>query len=370
MYIFSEGIHQKLRGIFHAFDDYCKQNNIFYGITIDEYNIQGYLIKDKDSGKIEKIVEFLKPHLGKDNVHIEKQDRKDGTLLTFTLNAIQDSEIKEDGHWDVLKGHPGGMGGSSQKPKERQFTIFADKESARKVKAGKTPIQKGGIKSEDQYKFSSSKHTRAQSPFRSSFAKSKSFGGVRSERMIREIDRTLKEEFENTEKESLSSLVVLMDNYARLMNGQINKLYEPWSNNPEELWGDLLIKLDEFRNSAISVESQEFVDDFFKTITTWKPDDKFGREDQDDKKWRIDPMEFEKLYKKALENADKTETIKIILGHPLDMGEEPSKFDIEISQKLGEVPDIEVPPMQPLGEFGPVDKGGASSASFTRQGTE
>jgi hypothetical protein len=90
-----EDIHENLKNLFNTFDRFCKEHGIFYDIVDDQHNRQGYLVKTSDS---QKITEFIKPEVERLDLHLEvNDDRRDGVLYAFSLNAISD-----DGHWVVL----------------------------------------------------------------------------------------------------------------------------------------------------------------------------------------------------------------------------------------------------------------------------
>jgi hypothetical protein len=121
-----EDINDKLKAVWHQFDDICKDIGCFYDIVSDESDRQGYILKDKD--KTDEIVKRMAEIVQNKNIHMDvDKNRKNGVLFTFTLEAIQD-----DGHWQLL----------SKKPKRHEFSFFASDVDAKKVRAGKTIYQR------------------------------------------------------------------------------------------------------------------------------------------------------------------------------------------------------------------------------------
>jgi hypothetical protein len=120
------GILPALLAIFKTFDALCKEHGIDYSIVSDERDRQGYLVGHAFSEKIDGLVRRLSAAADEGGVHMETdRNHRQGTLLTFTLQAIQDGRIHED-----------------------------------------------------QYKWATGKLRRKQSMWPQSFGRSKSFGGV------------------------------------------------------------------------------------------------------------------------------------------------------------------------------------------------
>jgi hypothetical protein len=186
---FNEDVDDSLKDIFVNWDTFCKENGIFYDIVSDEANIQGYLLLDKEHA--DKVRDYIGKKAEENDVHMEvDKDRRHGVLFTFTITSIND-----DGHWQLL----------SKKPKRSEMTMFANKSDAKKVDSGKSLAHQGGFKdkinsilrpidesddipeksilksihNEDQYKSPTRRMIQKQTAFRSSFNKSKSFGGVK-----------------------------------------------------------------------------------------------------------------------------------------------------------------------------------------------
>ena len=116
----NEDINQNLKKIFCLFDEYCKQNGIFYDIVDDEASRQGYVVK----GDQEKtLYDYIKPQADRLNLILDvDKKRKDGALYKFTVGAITD-------YWEKWS------------PKKGRMTIFAYKKDADAVKGGKTIYQ-------------------------------------------------------------------------------------------------------------------------------------------------------------------------------------------------------------------------------------
>lgn len=172
-----EGLNDDLKTVFHEFDNYCKKHGCFYDITSDEANEQGYVIKDKKF--FDDLNEFIQPLAQSLNVHLEvDKERRDGILFRFTPMAIA------DGHWKA-------------NPKTRSdYSIFANEKDAKKVRSGQTMYQKKLSERidrllEDQYKSPVSRHTRKQSAFPSSVGPSKSFGGIRTDKLGKPVSEMI-----------------------------------------------------------------------------------------------------------------------------------------------------------------------------------
>lgn len=359
MDLFAEDLHPRLREVFQEFDNYCKEHNVFYSIASDEANKQGYLIK-KDTEGVDNLVDYVQGPIERNQVHLNiDSENEAGTLLTFTLESVQDVE-EGAGHWDVVKGHPGKMGGADKKGYRGQYTIFAKPEDAKKVRAGKMPIQRlGNIKAkkatfeeklqraleEDQYKSPTGKHRRGQSMYPSSFGRSRTFGGVtngprrkktKKEGFERNLDLIFGEDLEVTELESLKELWNLMVQYEDIMTG------EPVGGDPEQIWQEILTKFDGFKNSAFSDDARNISSEFFDAVSDWTPDKKFGSDGSQN--WHIESDKLEDIMHRmtGLQNMHQYGQE---VGPTLDQ-------EIEMEQGLSPTK----PNMRPIGLFGPGDK--------------
>ncbi len=226
---FNEDVDDSLKDIFVNWDTFCKENGIFYDIVSDEANIQGYLLLDKEHA--DKVRDYIGKKAEENDVHMEvDKDRRHGVLFTFTIASIND-----DGHWQLLSKKPkrsemtmfanksdakkvdsgkslAHQGGFKDKinsilrpideseeyaPTERsilkgnqnvvvhklmrqlmqQDSMLTSLEAKKKAEE----LYARGIKDlfEDQYKSPTRRMIQKQTAFRSSFNKSKSFGGVK-----------------------------------------------------------------------------------------------------------------------------------------------------------------------------------------------
>lgn len=122
-----EDINPEIRAVAEIFDKYCAKNHIEYTVESDEHNEQGFHVNIEDIGPIKSHMdEACADH----KVTMKVEPDKFGNLFIFRLEPLQ--EIEETS---------------------------------------------GSNLPEDQYKYASRKLIRTQSAFRSSFGKSKSFGG-------------------------------------------------------------------------------------------------------------------------------------------------------------------------------------------------
>jgi hypothetical protein len=356
MDLFAEDLHPRLREVFHDFDNYCKEHGIFYSIVSDEADKQGYLIKKDNLDDLDNLIDWLQGVLERTQAHLDvDRDRKDGALLTFTLESIQDD------HWDPMTGHPGAMKGVSKKEDPGQFTIFAKPEDAKSVRAGKTTIQKkGNIKAkdasfeaklikalledpieEDQYKSPTGKHRRDQSMFPSSFGPSRTFGGrtdgkkTKKEDFNRKLEWLLNEELDEAEAEALKDLFNLIIQYQEAASGEVEGEHDA-------IWEELLTTFDEFKNSAMSDEARDISKRFFDAVGSWNPDEKFRSENGQN--LHICPEALDEIF----------DEIVGLRNVRLYGREEGPTVDQEVEMEQGLKPTK--PNMRPIGLFGPGDK--------------
>lgn len=166
-------MYDALGEITRHFDMFCKENSCPYSIVSDEPYLKAYVLDDKSHDQ--KMFDYLTPVAKNKNVHMEvNRENPSGIVYTFTMTALA------DGHWKVL----------SKNPKRIDLSIFANQDDARKVRAKKTMYQRKFSERleqslqdiiEDQYKHPTRSYSRKQSAYRSSFGKSKTFGGIKEE---------------------------------------------------------------------------------------------------------------------------------------------------------------------------------------------
>ena len=356
MDLFAEDLHPRLREVFHDFDDYCKDHGIFYSIVDDEADSQGYLIKKDQIDEVDNLIDYIQGAIERAQVHLNvDKNRKDGALLTFTIDSIQDDADEGIGHWDVVKGHPGKMGDAKKPGSREQWTIFARPEDARKVRAGKTPIQRtGNIKAkeasfeeklikalledpieEDQYKSPTGKHRRDQSAFPSSFGKSRTFGGrtnggnrkTKKEDFVSRLENVLLEDLDEAEADALHELFNLIVQYQ-----------ESQEEGSDAAWQELLTRFDEFKNSAMSDEARDLSKRFFDAVGEWNADEKFRSEHGQN--LHVNPEELDGIFNSIVQMRNER-----LYGR-----EENMEAEVE------EEPDLINPNMRPIGLFGPGDE--------------
>jgi len=161
-------MYDALGEISKHFDLWCKQNNLMYSIIQDTDDMK--VMSCPDRTRSDELYDYLTPVAKKNNVNVERITDQPGPIsYKFTMIAMT------DGYWKA-------------RPKTRaDYSIFTKKSDAKDVRAKRTIYQK---KFEDrvsacldkidefQYKHPTTTYSRKQSPFRSSFAPSKTFGGV------------------------------------------------------------------------------------------------------------------------------------------------------------------------------------------------
>lgn len=91
----SEGIHPRLKSVIAAVDNWCKENNISYDVACDESDIQGVKLFQKNRMLINRLFEHITPFLEKNNVHLEHQKVRGGTILAFSLEALAESRFRK-----------------------------------------------------------------------------------------------------------------------------------------------------------------------------------------------------------------------------------------------------------------------------------
>lgn len=217
----TEELDNNLQQIYKTLDDYCSKNNINYSIDCDEANEQGYLISK--NSKIHDLVDHMKKQIEAQNnkivMTINPQPssplnigtlpsvRKDGTLLHFAIKSIQDS---------IVQG-------------------------------------------EDQIKSPTTKYLRSQAPYRSSFGKAKSFGGITK----------------STYKEST---MLNMDPFSDRLHNSLNEHIEISFAEPDVLFAHTQHPADEAPNKtesikqAIALESQ-ILEQYMSLIETTKDEE-------------------------------------------------------------------------------------------------
>lgn len=160
--------YSSLREISSRFEDICSKMGCEIDLVSDEPELQGFVLKDKSQA--DNIRDQILPDVEKYNIHMEMDNTiKDGASFVFAIKPIS------DGHWKLLP----------KNRKREDFSSFVNPEDARRVRSGQTMYQKNkrllddiDLRIEDQYKSPTGKHRRDQSMFRSSFRKSRSFGGL------------------------------------------------------------------------------------------------------------------------------------------------------------------------------------------------
>lgn len=180
MKIFKEGIHEALRSVYDEFDHQCQLSNIKWGIEQDEPNIQVFRVtKCRDPmALLRHMANYIKDY----PISLEVNAKP----ITFEmLNYDPSFRIPTFKNGDLYK-----------------FMI--------------TPIAEVGL-DEDQYKFSTNKHGREQSPNRSSFRKRKTRDTYQESRSLKKpsnfldrINKNLVEHMTFTDPEKLATINVVV----------------------------------------------------------------------------------------------------------------------------------------------------------------
>ena len=149
------------------FEDECSKLGYQTDLVTDELDLKRYTIPSESSQQMKEKMEVI---LQNTSVEMQTEEGKNGTIFTFTQRAITDDHMKCEDYWTPVN------------KRKTNLSQFINPKDAKRVKNKQTMYQKLSEridqKLEDQYKHPTGKHRRTQSPHRSSFQKSKTFGGL------------------------------------------------------------------------------------------------------------------------------------------------------------------------------------------------
>jgi len=86
-------INSKLQKICEAVDEWCVKNNIPYDIVADETDLQGVMIFKRNRNKLLGLIDHISPMVGHEDIHMEMIKVRGGNILSFSLQAISESDI-------------------------------------------------------------------------------------------------------------------------------------------------------------------------------------------------------------------------------------------------------------------------------------
>ena len=86
-------IHPRLMTICREAENWCNDNDMPYNWVCDEANLQSMMIFKKDRNKINNLLNHLYPTITNENLHIKMTKVRGGNILSFSLQAIAESEI-------------------------------------------------------------------------------------------------------------------------------------------------------------------------------------------------------------------------------------------------------------------------------------
>lgn len=195
------GLDKRLREVADKFDDLCRDHNLQYTIESDTHNEQGYLIHghDVDATSVQM---YMEDFLGDRWIAMEVEPNNHGSYFKFTIQPLYEYSEEVEYH-DVLKLAEANSTALEDVSDYEDFLVALhtdrkvdpivvgdDLSVVEGLGLLKALVEIGGIRGtgmaptihENQYKFPSSRHRRAQAPFSGSSNKpAKTFGGASTE---------------------------------------------------------------------------------------------------------------------------------------------------------------------------------------------
>jgi hypothetical protein len=87
------GVNPRLLAVVRELNSYCRSNNAEYDIACDESDLQGVKIFQRNRKFLNGLLGHLEPFLEANQVHLETQKVRGGSILAFSLEAISEQEI-------------------------------------------------------------------------------------------------------------------------------------------------------------------------------------------------------------------------------------------------------------------------------------
>ena len=81
---------QRLVKICKLIHEWCQDTDVQYDIVADESDLQGIMLFKNNPYNL---IRYLRPAIQKDNIHVEHQKVRGGTIITFSLEAITESQL-------------------------------------------------------------------------------------------------------------------------------------------------------------------------------------------------------------------------------------------------------------------------------------
>ena len=87
-------VNPKLKAVVDVVTNWCDIHNIKFDWACDESDIQGIKLFQKNRTLINKLLEHITPFLEENNVHIENEKVRGGTIIALSLEAISENTLK------------------------------------------------------------------------------------------------------------------------------------------------------------------------------------------------------------------------------------------------------------------------------------
>jgi len=87
-------IDQKLSHICKLIDSWCNHNHVQYDIVCDESDLQGIMLFNKKPHALHGLINTISPAISENGVHVQSKMVRGGIIMTFSLNAIEESKLK------------------------------------------------------------------------------------------------------------------------------------------------------------------------------------------------------------------------------------------------------------------------------------
>lgn len=86
-------MHQKLRQVTTALDEWCHKRGIDYDIACDQQDLQGLLLFKRDMSRATELINHLRPLLESEGIHARVQRVRSGVILAFSLKGLSESDL-------------------------------------------------------------------------------------------------------------------------------------------------------------------------------------------------------------------------------------------------------------------------------------
>jgi len=89
----STGINPRLLEVVKAVNNYCGNHGIKYDIACDESDLQGIKLFQKNRKHVNGLLSSIDNVLDRNNIHLETEKVRGGTILAFSLEAIAENQM-------------------------------------------------------------------------------------------------------------------------------------------------------------------------------------------------------------------------------------------------------------------------------------